>query len=252
MSLLKFYTSEYEGEMVTDSLRWRDGNKTENGTWTPKTIINEDPQGCAFVIGNGPSRLKHNLELFKGQHGGVQIESVGQSYGCNMLYTDFVSTFLICTNLEIAESISKTDYAENNIVYSNRKCILKYPGLFHLYPHHQPLFSGPAAMRLACADGHTKVFMVGFDLYNETTNHLYPQMRTSYQPITDPAIINSKLITQMCTIFDLYDEVEFFHVQSDHSHYNENIVEQFNWHHNVKTIGIMEFMNLANLGAVHK
>jgi len=93
MALFKFYTSEYDGEMVTDSLSWRDGNKTEHGTWTPKIIINNDPSGSAFVLGNGPSRLKHNLELLAGQHGGEEIISVGQSYGCNMYIPTLILHF---------------------------------------------------------------------------------------------------------------------------------------------------------------
>ena len=64
--MYKFYTSEYEGEMVTDSLSWRDGNKESNGVWIPKTIFNEDHTETAFVLGNGPSILKYDYNLFDG------------------------------------------------------------------------------------------------------------------------------------------------------------------------------------------
>ena len=253
MPLFKFYTDDYEGEMVTDSVGWRDANKEENNVWIPKTIINDDHSETAFVIGNGPSRLKYNLELLNGQHGGAGgIKSVGQSYGCNMLFKDFSPTFLICSNQEICDEIAKTNYCEDNIVYSIRKCIVKHPGLFHLYPHWQNMFAGPAAVRLACADGHKRIFMLGFDFYNESTQHLYPEMKRSYKEITDTVGRNSVLAKQLKSIFDTYDDVEFYHVQPEHANFSENLIDEWNWCHNLKTIGKLQFINLAQLGAVHK
>lgn len=253
MSLFKFYTSDYEGERVVDTLHWRDANKEENSVWIPKTIINEDHSDTAFVIGNGPSRLKYNLDLFNGQHGGaVGIRSVGQSYGCNMLFKDFTPTFLICANEEICDKIAKTNYCEENIVYSTRKCIVKHSGLFHLYPHWQQMYAGPAAVRLACADGHKRVFMIGFDFYNEATTHLYPAMTKSYKPISSPEAINPPLVNQLRSIFETYEDVEFYHVQPERANYSEHVIDEWNWCPNVKTIGMLQFVNLAQLGAVHK
>jgi len=253
MPLFKFYTADYEGERVVDTLHWRDANKEENSVWIPKTIINDDHSETAFVIGNGPSRLKYNLELLNGQHGGAGgIKSVGQSYGCNMLFKDFSPTFLICSNQEICDEIAKTNYCEDNIVYSIRKCIVKHPGLFHLYPHWQNMFAGPAAVRLACADGHKRIFMLGFDFYNESTKHLYPEMTKSYKTIDSLDVLNDKLKIQLRNIFDLYDDVEFYHVQPERANYAEHVIEEWNWCPNVKTIGMLQFINLAQLGAVHK
>lgn len=253
MPLFKFYTSEYEGERVVDSLHWRDANKEENSIWMPKSIINEDHSETAFVIGNGPSRLKYNLEFFNGQHGGAGgIKSVGQSYGCNMLFQDFAPTFLICTNEEICAEIAKTNYCEENIVYSTRKCIKKYPGNFHLYPHWSQMYAGPAATRIACADGHKRVFLVGFDFYNDSTEHLYPEMGRSYKPLTSPEERNEPLKKQLGMIFELYDDVEFYHVQPERAIFTEHLIEEWNWYPNVQTIGMQTFLNLGQLGAIHK
>lgn len=253
MSLFKFYTRDYEGERVIDTLHWRDSKKDDDGVWIPKTIINEDHSQTAFVIGNGPSRLKYDLNLLDGQHGGVSgIMSVGQSYGCNMLFKDFSPTFLICSNQEICDEIVKTEYCEDNIVYSTRKCIIKNPGKFHLYPHWKQMYAGPAAVRLACADGHKRVFMIGFDFYHEASTHLYPEMKKSYRPISTPKAINPPLINQLRSIFETYDDVEFYHVQPEHANFVEHVIDEWNWWHNVKTIGMLQFINLAQLGAIHK
>ena len=68
--MFKFYTADYEGEMVSDSLHWRDGNKDSNGVWIPKTILNDEHTKTAHIIGNGPSREKISLFLLDGQSGG--------------------------------------------------------------------------------------------------------------------------------------------------------------------------------------
>jgi len=250
----KFYTSDYEGEMITDSLSWRDGNKEENSIWIPKTIFNEDPSESAFIIGNGPSRNKHNLQALNGIRASRDFtkslapENVGQSYGCNLLYKDFTPTFLICFNAEVCASIQKSGYANENIVYSNRENIVKYPGILHLYPHYEKMFAGPAAARLAAADGHKNIFLIGFDLYSESIDHIYPQMKKSYQPITDFNAINSKLIHQLTTVFNMYEDVNFYHVQGSQGKFRENIISEFNWCHNLTTIDINTFTSISHLG----
>ena len=252
--MYKFYTSEYEGEMVTNSISWRDGNKEDNGVWIPKTIFNEDHVETAFVLGNGPSILKYDYALFEGVRASRDFsvsrapESVGQTYACNLFYQHWTPTFLICFNDDVCTAIKKSNYAEDNIVYSNRRNITKHPNLFHLYPHFEKLFAGPAALRLAAADGHQKVFMLGFDLYDDTKPHIFPETKRSYQPITDYNAVNNKLIEQCKRVFDTYEEVNFFHVIQESQHMNETIVEEWKWCPNLQTIGYQQFYALAHLG----
>jgi len=252
--MYKFYTSEYEGETISDSVHWRDGNKDSNGVWMPKSIINEDHTGVAHVIGNGPSRLKHRLELLHGQVGGEGgPHSVGQSYGCNQLYQDFNPTFLFCVNPEILGWIAESNYWEDNIVYTTRRNLIKYPGKFHLYPHYQSLFMGPAALRLACADGHKKIFIIGCDFYlPNTQSHIYPATEKSYLPIDDTANLREKILKQFITIMQLYDDVQFYYVIEEQVNDPVHIIEEFNWVPNVKAIGSMQYINLAELGAIHR
>lgn len=255
MTLFKFYTADYQGEMVTESMSWRSGNKDTDGIFIPKSIINEDHSGTAFILGNGKSRLRQNLTYLHGQTGGADgIRRVGQTYGCNMLFQDFSPTFLICTNPDICKLIAETDYCEDNIVYSTKKNILQHPGKFHLYPYWHSLFAGPAATRLACADGHKKVYLLGFDFYDETTENIYPQYGNSYIPYKDQkqiANINEKLISQMVNVMTSYNKVQFYHVFGSMSP-KESFVEEFNWLENCKSVSYPEFVNLASIGAMHQ
>jgi hypothetical protein len=251
--MFKFYTADYEGEMVSDSLHWRDGNKDSNGVWIPKTILNDEHTKTAHIIGNGPSREKINLFLLDGQSGGEGgITSVGQSYGCNQTFEEFNPTFLFCVNTEILEQMVLTGYYEDNIVYTTRNNLLKFPGKFHLYPHWQKLYMGPAAMRMACADGHKRVYLIGFDFYFGEVHHLYPATDTSYLPMGNTETIRSKLLKQVCNIIKLYDDVEFFHVLNTFNNKVEHQFEEFKWLPNIKPIGLFEYTNQTGLGAVAK
>jgi hypothetical protein len=248
--MYKFYTRDYIGETVADVTHWRQGNKKTAGTWIEKSIINDDHNGIAHVVGNGISRLKLNLEFLHGQSGGEGgPHSVGQSYGCNMLFKDFNPTFLICVNQDIINKIAETDYCENNIVYTTRKNIIKHPGKFHLYPNWQILNAGPAALRLACADGHKKIYMIGMDFYFPgIKQNVYPQDGNLYKPIENHNYANVNLLKQLCEIFQLYDDVEFYHVQDGHD--PVHLFDEFNWFRNVKSIGFRQYISIAQLGAI--
>ena len=90
--------------------------------------------------------------------------------------------------------------------------------------------------------------MLGFDLYDDTKPHIYPETKRSYQPIADYDAVNNKLIEQCRRVFDTYQEVEFFHVIQDSPQMNETIVEEWKWCPNLKTIGYQQFYAQAHLG----
>jgi hypothetical protein len=249
----KFYTRDYEGEMLSENISWKQGKKSNNQIWVPKTIVQDESDvGVAHVIGNGRSRKKFDLRLLHGQHGGANgAESVGQSYGCNSLYTEFDPTFLICMHVDLCRNLEKTDYCEENIVYSNPKNISRYPGMFHLYPQiPSGFFAGPLALNLACADGHTDVYMLGFDFYEVNDTHIYPKSTNAYGPLPESVTtLNSKIENQLTEIMTVYDDVNFFRVVQ---HKGLEIPENWKWLKNYNQIGYGEYVSLAQLGATAK
>ena len=253
--LSKFYTSEYEGEMVSQNISWKQGKKSNNQMWVPKTIINDENEiGVAHVIGNGASRKKFQLGFLHGQYGGFADgipRSVGQSYGCNALYTEFNPTFLVCTNTDVTKKIANSGYCEENIVYSNPKNMTMYPGLFHLFPHYPgPISAGALALLLACADGHTKIFMIGFDFYENNDTHIYPRSDNAYGKLpTDPTNINTEWENNLCEIMTLYNEVQFYRVVD---HQGLAVPESWQWLRNFEQIGYQRYHGIGNLGATVK
>lgn len=242
-----FYTSDYTGEMVSVATSWRDRRDPDKMTWVEKTIINDDHDGIAHVIGNSTSRLGFNLDLLNGQTGGSQgVRSVGQTYGCNLLYKDFAPTFLICTNKDLCAEISETDYCEDNIVYSQIKNILNHPNKFHLYPNIFMGSVGSLATRIACADGHKIIYLLGMTTYLKDEDNLYIGQHDCYKAPNDLAATNKKFVDEMCRIFQTYSDVEFYFVYKDKG----LMPEAYNWCNNVKEISVMEYINLASLGAI--
>ena len=65
----KFYTRDYEGEILSENISWKQGKKSNNQIWVPKTIVQDESDiGVAHVIGNGRSRKKFDLRLLHGQN----------------------------------------------------------------------------------------------------------------------------------------------------------------------------------------
>ena len=246
----KFYTNDYEGEMISVATSWRDKNDPTKMTWVEKTIINNEHDGIAHVVGNSTSRKDFNLELLKGQTGGSSgVRSVGQTYGCNALYKDFNPTFLICVNKDICEDIVESDYTNDNIVYSNVKNILRYPNNFHLYPQAFSSNAGNLATNIACADGHKIVYLIGMDGWQSPESNMYcsyyaerlNQNLTQAQCETHSGNFDTHLMETM----KVYDDVEFIMVVQDVG----LVSEGFKWFKNFKEISYRDYWSMASLGA---
>jgi len=113
----------------------------------------------AFVLGNGISR--QNIEL-------TTLSSYGKIYGCNALYREYTPDVLVSTDRPIATAIQESGYSTQHRFYTRRPL----PNLgAHTVP--KPYFgfsSGPIATGLAALDGHTCIYLLGFDMGPTTAN----------------------------------------------------------------------------------
>ena len=69
---------------------------------------------AAFVLGNGKSRLRVNLE---------KLSPLGTTYGCNWLYKDFTPDCLVATDRPIADHIQKTGYAQEHRFHTRKPIV---------------------------------------------------------------------------------------------------------------------------------
>lgn len=245
-----FYTADYEGEIVVQSTSWRDANKEENRIWIAKSILNEPDNLTAHIIGNGLSRKNFNLQLLTGQVGGEGgVRSVGQSYGCNILYKDFSPTFLVVFQKTLCAEIANSGYCEDNIVYSNARHILSNPGAFHLYPHYYNAPTGVLAAHIAAADGHNTLYLLGFDWYKQGNENIYFEQHDLYNTIQEIEGQNKKFTDALVRLMNMYPDTEFVRVSTIN---NSLYPDELNWCKNFRQIDYSHYISEAQLGAIAK
>lgn len=152
--------SSYKGEEIIANIIIKGGKKYEERVYMPRTVFN-DPQGKdAYIIGNGKSR--QHFDLYKLPQ---------DTYGCNALYRDYTPDYLIVVDRHMYQEVKESEYGEKNIVYTNHNCMSKFGGTCHLIPSNPHRGAGPTATHIAIHDGHTNLFMLGFDCAEDTSNN---------------------------------------------------------------------------------
>ena len=155
--------SGYKGEEIIANLIIKGGKKYEERVWMPRTVFNDPANKDAFIIGNGKSRA------------GFDLYSLPQdTYGCNALYRDYTPDFLIVVDRKMYSEVKDAEYGEKNIVYTNHLNITRFGGKCHLIPNNPYKGAGPCATHIAIHDGHTDLYMLGFDCAEDgVDNNVY-------------------------------------------------------------------------------
>lgn len=157
----------------------------------------------AFVLGNGISRRGIDLQ---------QLQLLGTTYGCNALHREFVPNVLVSTDRPIATHIQESGYSAQHRFYTRRPM----PGLgAQAVP--KPYFgfsSGPIATGLAAQDGHTHIYLLGFDMgptETNTINNLYAGTEF-YKKVDAPPTFTGNWTKQLCQIARDHPAVQFVRV----------------------------------------
>jgi hypothetical protein len=158
----------------------------------------------AFVLGNGISRQGVDLH---------QLQMLGTVYGCNALYREFTPDVLIATDRPIATHIQESGYSAQHRFHTRRPM----PGLgAQAVPKSYFGFSsGPIATGLAAQDGHTCIYLLGFDMgptANNTINNLYAGTEF-YKRVDAPPTFTGNWIKQLCRVAKDHPGVQFVRVR---------------------------------------
>ena len=157
----------------------------------------------AFVLGNGRSRENIDVNL---------LLELGSVYGCNALYRTHTVTVLVATDAPIAQATQESGYSQQHRFYTRRP----RPGTGALIvpkPYHG-FSSGPIAAGLAAMDGHTKIYLLGFDLGSapgEKFNNIYADTEF-YKPSFAEPTFSGNWIRQIKTIAKDFPLARFFRV----------------------------------------
>lgn len=186
----------------------------------------------AFVLGNGRSRLSIDPEQLK-KHGPV--------YACNAIYRTFTPDVLVATDTPIAEEIQNSGYAQKNVFYTRSP--IEGLGARILDKKYRGNSSGPNAVALACIDGHSRIFMLGFDLgtTNGQFNNVYADTQF-YKKSTSPPTFAGNWINQIRTLTEDFPSKQFIRVIGPESAHIPGLVNL----KNLEFMDIAQFRDLLN------
>jgi hypothetical protein len=240
LQITKKYRTDYTGEDIIVE------RKQVNHQWhsvtetVPNAITNNQISGRAVVIGNGPNRLTFDLNLLKKPQGLLGSKTV-QTYGCNALYRDFTTDFLVASGDNgIVSEIASSNYVNNNIAYTNNLHLLEHPGKFYLIPYDPYADAGTTAAYIAAFDGHTKIYLIGFDGHAlDKHNHNVYADTNGYDAKWDFEIDHNKWVQNRKQLFDVYDDVDFVWVTP----FGRNLIpEDLKWCGNYRQISFRDFV----------
>jgi len=245
--LKKMYRATYNGESVITKLTLKDAAWNPQTEFVPNSVFNVHSTRQAVAIGNGESRTEFNLTLLKNHKGGLLGANRLQTYGCNALYRDFTPDFLIAVGDEIVSEISRSDYVKDNIVFAHADAVLDHPGKFYLIPQNAYYNAGALAAYLACFDGHSRVYLVGYDSYDDISaiNNVYKDTR-GYQHTSNVHKQTGNYWEQsLAHVMETYADVEFVRVSPTEGWWTPDLWKSYT---NFRAITYADFVIEADLG----
>jgi len=183
------YRKDYDGEFVIARSHWSQALKDQKREWIPNAIENHHISGRAAVIGSNTDLEVFDYKRLEKHRGGLLGKKKLQTYSCGRLWENMTFDFIAALDADNLNKINEKQYSDNNIVFTNSKNCLKYPGNFYLIPYAPQFDEIVLPIYLAAFDGHEEIFLLGYN--NET-----PYGNTAW-------------IDQINIIFNAYDTTKF-------------------------------------------
>ena len=160
----------------------------------------------AFVLGNGRSRENIDFDT---------LMLLGDVYGCNALYRTHTPTVLVATDAPIAKAIQESGYSQTNRFYTRKP--LPNSGAQIVPRPYYGYSSGPAATGIAALDGHSIIYLIGFDLGplpGNQFNNLYADTEF-YKPSIASPTFTGNWVRQLSSIIQEFKDRRFIRVHGD-------------------------------------
>jgi hypothetical protein len=157
----------------------------------------------AFVLGNGTSRQIISLE---------QINAIGQIYGCNAIYRDFVPDVLVACDKPISVAIQESGYPLKHRFHTRKP--LPNRGAQPVPQAYYGYSSGPIATGIAAIDGHKRIYLLGFDMGpspEQKINNIYAGTE-HYRRKEAPPTYTGNWIKQLMRIMEDHKMTRFVRV----------------------------------------
>jgi len=225
----RLFRENYTGEDVTTKLTYSGGQWQVEKDFVENSVTNIRIASQAIVMAGGrywqdphPQHQFH-ADHIKNHKGGLLGANKLQVYATNSVYHKIIPDFLVVDRDHAGQAVAD-GITSQCIVYAHAESITTYPNRFYLIPQDPPWNSGTIATYLAAFDGHTKIYMMGFDGRQED-DVFYEQ--------------------SMAFLIELYPEVEFVRVCPTEEFY---MPESWKYYTNLRQISHRQFVLEADIG----
>lgn len=163
-----------------------------------------------FVIGNGVSRKHIDLDY---------ISSKGVTYGCNALYRDLHTDYLIAVDAKMVLEITKNNAQHTCSFWTNQHKNLQHLNGVNFFNPSKGWSSGPTALNLAASNGHTQIHLLGFDFagsgdQHDKVNNVYSGTH-NYKKTHERATYYGNWLRQTISVVQQNSTIKFIRVIDD-------------------------------------
>jgi hypothetical protein len=158
----------------------------------------------AFVLGNGTSRSKLNLN---------EIKTRGTVYGCNALYREFEPDYLVAVDTKMVNEIIATGWHKDHQVWTNPNKGITAKSHVNFFSPHKGWSSGPTALWMASQQGFSEIYIFGFDYQGVEGkfNNVYADT-FNYKKSQDAATFFGNWLSQTEKTIKEYKNIQFYRV----------------------------------------
>jgi hypothetical protein len=183
------YRRDYAGEFVILNSTWSGGRKQQQREWIANPIENHHISGRAACIGSAFDRPQFDYTRLQTHRGGLLGSKKLQTYGLSFASADMRLDFVVESQTDALQTLKESGYSASNTVYTGTRNCLNNPGEFYLIPNNPKLLDIVTILYLAAFDGHSEIFMLG---YNKET------------PVDNPGWIQ-----QVASVIRAYGDTQF-------------------------------------------
>lgn len=174
----------------------------------------------AFVLGNGKSRLKANLDILE-----------GKIYGCNAIYRDFIPKVLVAVDPKMVTELLENNVQKLTQVWTNPHSRYDKNPELNFFKPSLGWSSGPTALHMA-SQFHETIYILGFDYDGDNNNTLINNVyagTNNYRPIIDPPTYSNNWKRQTEEVIKKNPNINFIRVVDDKFNQHFNLDKYINY-----------------------
>ena len=168
--------------------------------------MSQKPQNnnSGFVLGNGVSRLVADPK---------NLLTNGTVYGCNAQYREFEPHHLIAVDVKMVNEIIAAGYHNSHSVWTNPNKGITTKVNINFFSPHKGWSSGPTALWYAATQGHSEIYILGFDYQgnNGKFNNVYADT-FNYKKSSDQATYHGNWLSQTEKVIKEFKNIKFYRV----------------------------------------